>query len=309
MDGQTRVEHTLALAALVQCLVKELCEHFDATASARQLPVRDARREQVDRRAPRARRRAHRPARRRTGSGSRQLARRLLDRLREHAQDLGCDHELEGLEDLLAARQRRRPPARGLRGQPRPARGHGRDRGRRARSRGRGVLRRSAVNGVTPISRTTVSLRGGRRQSVLTVPGRGFPPRKRSVGRQAEHIRPYLEVGYSVVRYDIRGMPPSSCPDGAVRTIADLAADLARVGWRRASSSVRLRAGRLSRSGVVHRLQERRTAASRAGSSSRARRSGRHARPPARVAADAERGRARALRDRHARSRPSSSSG
>jgi carboxylate-amine ligase len=29
MDAQTRVEHTLAIAALVQCLVKELCEHFD----------------------------------------------------------------------------------------------------------------------------------------------------------------------------------------------------------------------------------------------------------------------------------------
>src|SRR5437016_752763 len=30
MDAQTRLEHTLALAALVQALVKELCEHFDA---------------------------------------------------------------------------------------------------------------------------------------------------------------------------------------------------------------------------------------------------------------------------------------
>src|SRR5690242_12303986 len=30
MDSQTRVEHTLGLAALVQGLVKELCEHFEA---------------------------------------------------------------------------------------------------------------------------------------------------------------------------------------------------------------------------------------------------------------------------------------
>ena len=30
MDSQTRVEHTLGLAALVQALVKELCEHYDA---------------------------------------------------------------------------------------------------------------------------------------------------------------------------------------------------------------------------------------------------------------------------------------
>src|SRR3954469_10418199 len=30
MDSQTRIEHTLGLAALVQALVKELCEHFEA---------------------------------------------------------------------------------------------------------------------------------------------------------------------------------------------------------------------------------------------------------------------------------------
>src|SRR5213075_1957480 len=29
MDSQTRIEHTLGLAALVQAMVKELCEHFD----------------------------------------------------------------------------------------------------------------------------------------------------------------------------------------------------------------------------------------------------------------------------------------
>src|SRR5256886_17467657 len=29
MDSQTRVEHTLALAAMVQAMVKELAEHFD----------------------------------------------------------------------------------------------------------------------------------------------------------------------------------------------------------------------------------------------------------------------------------------
>ena len=33
-DSQTRVEHTLALAALVQAMVKELCEHFDAGGSS-----------------------------------------------------------------------------------------------------------------------------------------------------------------------------------------------------------------------------------------------------------------------------------
>ena len=62
MDSQTRVEHTLALAALVQAMVKELCEHFDAGRHARRLPVADARREQVAGRPARPRRRARRPA-------------------------------------------------------------------------------------------------------------------------------------------------------------------------------------------------------------------------------------------------------
>jgi glutamate---cysteine ligase / carboxylate-amine ligase len=34
--------------------------------------------------------------------GTKALARRLLDRLREHAQDLGSAAELEAIEDLLA---------------------------------------------------------------------------------------------------------------------------------------------------------------------------------------------------------------
>ena len=67
MDSQTHIEHTLGLAALVQALVKELSEHFDAGKELSPLPVRDARREQVARRAPRTRRRARRPAARRSG--------------------------------------------------------------------------------------------------------------------------------------------------------------------------------------------------------------------------------------------------
>ena len=38
MDAQTRVEHTLGLAALIQAMVKELCEHFDAGQSSRHYP-------------------------------------------------------------------------------------------------------------------------------------------------------------------------------------------------------------------------------------------------------------------------------
>ena len=61
MDAQTRVEHTLALAALIQAMVKELSEHYEAGKQLAELPVRDARREQVARRPARDRRRARRP--------------------------------------------------------------------------------------------------------------------------------------------------------------------------------------------------------------------------------------------------------
>jgi carboxylate-amine ligase len=109
MDSQTRIEHTLGLAALVQALVKELCEHFDAGRKLSRYPFEmldenkwlAARHglegELVD--LPKADR-----------VSTRALARRLLDRMREHAQDLGSAAELEAVDDLLrkgngAARQ------------------------------------------------------------------------------------------------------------------------------------------------------------------------------------------------------------
>ena len=101
MDGQTRVEHTLALAALIQAMVKELAEHFEAGEELAAYPVRDARREPLDRRAPRPRRRDGRPPelrarrrRRRSPSGS-------TTGCAEHAQDLGSADELEGIDDLI----------------------------------------------------------------------------------------------------------------------------------------------------------------------------------------------------------------
>jgi glutamate---cysteine ligase / carboxylate-amine ligase len=109
MDSQTRVEHTLGLAALVQALVKELCEHYDAGGELSRYPFEmldenkwlSARHglegEIVD--LPTADR-----------VSTRSLARRLLDRMREHCQDLGSDGDLDAVEDLLqrgngAARQ------------------------------------------------------------------------------------------------------------------------------------------------------------------------------------------------------------
>jgi carboxylate-amine ligase len=100
-DAQTRVEHTLGLAALVQAMVKELCEHYEAGLGFGDYPwqMLDENRwlaarhgldgELVDL-----------PANERVAT--RALARRLLGRLREHAQDLGSAAELEGVEDLLA---------------------------------------------------------------------------------------------------------------------------------------------------------------------------------------------------------------
>jgi carboxylate-amine ligase len=109
MDSQTRVEHTLGLAALVQGLVKELAEHFDAGRQLARYPF-----EMLDENKWLAARHGldgelvdlpewdRVPAR--------EIARRLLDRAREHCQDLGSRRELEAVEDLLergngAARQ------------------------------------------------------------------------------------------------------------------------------------------------------------------------------------------------------------
>jgi carboxylate-amine ligase len=100
-DAQTRVEHTLGLAALIQAMVKELADHFEAGRHLGEYPwqMLDENRwlaarhglegELVDL-----------PSNERVATKA--LARRLLDRLREHAQDLGSAAELDGIEDLLA---------------------------------------------------------------------------------------------------------------------------------------------------------------------------------------------------------------
>ena len=100
-DAQTRVDHTIALAALIQAMVHELAEGFD---SGEELPhytwqILDENKflaarhglggELVD--LPTGNRIA-----------TRQLARRLLERLGEHAQQLGSSADLAGIEDLLA---------------------------------------------------------------------------------------------------------------------------------------------------------------------------------------------------------------
>jgi carboxylate-amine ligase len=109
MDAQTRVEHSLALAALIQAMVKELAEHFDAGKRLARYPH-----QMIDENKWLAARHGldgelvDLPSRERVAT--RELARRLLDRLRPHAEELGSGVELAGIEDLLergngAARQ------------------------------------------------------------------------------------------------------------------------------------------------------------------------------------------------------------
>jgi carboxylate-amine ligase len=99
-DSQTRIEHTLGLAALVQAMVKELCEHFDAGVELSDYPW-----QMLDENKWLAARHGldaslvDLPGSDRVSA--RDLAQRLLDRLRPHAEELGSAAELQGIDDLL----------------------------------------------------------------------------------------------------------------------------------------------------------------------------------------------------------------
>jgi carboxylate-amine ligase len=110
-DAQTRVEHTIALTALTQAMVRELAEHHRAGGELQAYPP-----EMLDENKWLAARHGLEgelvdlPSTDRVPA--RALAERLLDRLREHAQDLGSVDALDGLRDILdngtgAARQRK----------------------------------------------------------------------------------------------------------------------------------------------------------------------------------------------------------
>ncbi|HEY5198699.1 MAG TPA: carboxylate-amine ligase [Solirubrobacteraceae bacterium] len=100
MDGQTRLEHTIALTALVQSLVRSL-----AIAHADGETVVDHPHEVLE---------ANKWLAARYGTDARildvstntvvrleDLTRRLLERLADHADELGCAAELAGVNDLL----------------------------------------------------------------------------------------------------------------------------------------------------------------------------------------------------------------
>jgi carboxylate-amine ligase len=109
MDSQTHVEHTLGLAAFTQALVRELALHYESGKHLSRYPF-----EMLDENKWLAARHGLEgelvdlPKSERVAT--RALAGRLLDRMREHAQDLGSTTELAAVEDLLergngAARQ------------------------------------------------------------------------------------------------------------------------------------------------------------------------------------------------------------
>ena len=100
MDSQTRLEHTLGLAALVQAMVKELAEHFDSGQELSRYPY-----EMLDENKFLAARHGLEgelvdlPSRDRVRT--KDLAHRLVDRLRGHCEDLGSAGALDAVDDLL----------------------------------------------------------------------------------------------------------------------------------------------------------------------------------------------------------------
>jgi carboxylate-amine ligase len=100
MDSQTRVEHTLGIAALIQAMVKELAEHYDAGHSLSRYPY-----EMLDENKWLAARHGLEgelvdlPATDRVQA--KELTRRLMDRLRPHAEELGSATEFDWVEDIL----------------------------------------------------------------------------------------------------------------------------------------------------------------------------------------------------------------
>jgi glutamate---cysteine ligase / carboxylate-amine ligase len=100
MDSQTRVEHTLALAALTQAMVKELAEHFQAGKKLSRYPY-----EMLDENKWLAARHGLEGSLVDLPETSRvpvpELTRRLIERLRPHAEELGSIDDFDCLEDLL----------------------------------------------------------------------------------------------------------------------------------------------------------------------------------------------------------------
>jgi carboxylate-amine ligase len=99
-DAQTRLEHTVAIAALAQAMAKELAEHFEAGYRLAPFPAElleenkwlaaryGIQGDLID--LPQS-----------TRVATAELARRLFERLRPHARELGSEREFDVLEDII----------------------------------------------------------------------------------------------------------------------------------------------------------------------------------------------------------------
>ena len=100
MDAQTRLEHTLGIAALVQSLVRKLAIDWESGSVPDQFPY-----EMLDENRWLAARHGLRgeivdlPSTERIATKA--LIKRLLEELADHARDLGCADQLAGVTDLL----------------------------------------------------------------------------------------------------------------------------------------------------------------------------------------------------------------
>jgi len=100
MDSQTRLEHTVGIAALVQSLVRKLATDREAGCEPIRAPY-----EMLDENRWLAARHGlggevvDLPSTSRISTKS--LVRRLLDEVADHARDLGCEDDLVGVRDLL----------------------------------------------------------------------------------------------------------------------------------------------------------------------------------------------------------------
>jgi carboxylate-amine ligase len=99
-DAQTRLEHTIALAALIQSMCKELAEHYEAGFELGTYP-----REMLEENKWLAARYGIEGELVDLPQSSRctakELARRLVERLGPHARELGCLRELETIEEMV----------------------------------------------------------------------------------------------------------------------------------------------------------------------------------------------------------------
>jgi carboxylate-amine ligase len=99
-DSQTRLEHTIALTALILVMVHELAEHYEAGTRLAEYPW-----QMLDENKWLAARHGLEgeivdlPSSERVSTKA--LTRRLLDRLTPHAQQLGAEDALDGIRDLL----------------------------------------------------------------------------------------------------------------------------------------------------------------------------------------------------------------